>query len=348
MRLERKLIRDSQNPFEIPEQQFIKYFRLTKHLFHNLVIELRPHSVPEIRESRIPFHLRMLITLYFLSNGSYQTTIGGHNFNCVSQSVVSRSISEICTLITRHLMPQYIKFPTTFLEKSNVKENFFLKWHIRGILGAIDGTHVEIIAPFVNDLEHPPFVYINRKGKHSINVMLICDANNIIIGINARYPGSVHDAAIWQVSEIRNYLRTCYHNGDRGSFLIGDSGYGQEPWLLTPYANFEEGSPEERYNMIHKRARNVIERTNGILKSRFRCLLRHRVLNYHPAKAAYIIYSCAVLHNIAITAKLDLDDVVDENYEINENEFADPNPDINEDIHEGRRARNLYVQQNFL
>jgi len=94
--------------------------------------------------------------------------------------------------------------------------------------------------------------------------------------------------------------------------------------------------------MIHKNTRNVIERTNGTLKSRFCCLSKHRVLNYHPAKAAYIIYSCAVLHNIAIMAKLDLDN------EINENEFADPNPDINEDIHAGRRARNLYVQQNFL
>ncbi|CAL1672498.1 unnamed protein product [Lasius platythorax] len=214
---------------------------------------------------------------------------------------------------------------------------------MRGILGAIDGTHVEIIAPSVNNLEHPPFVYINRKGKHSINVMLICDANNIIIGINARYPGSVHDAAIWQVSEIRNYL----------SFLISDSGYGLEPWLLTPYANFEEGSPEEQYNMMHKSTRNVIERTNGILKSRFCCLSRHCVLNYHPAKAAYIIYSCAVLHNIAIRAKFHLDDYdeINENYEIDENdELAHPNPDVNEDIHvhAGRRIRNLYVQQNIL
>lgn len=85
MRLEINLLRDLQNPFQIPEQ-FIKNFRLTKQIFHNLVIQLKPHSTPEIRGSRIPFHLRMF-TLYFLSNGSYQTTIGGHNFNCVSQSV---------------------------------------------------------------------------------------------------------------------------------------------------------------------------------------------------------------------------------------------------------------------
>jgi len=51
--LERKVVRDSQNPFQIPEQQFIKYFRLTKHIFHNLVIQLEPHSVPKVRRSRI-------------------------------------------------------------------------------------------------------------------------------------------------------------------------------------------------------------------------------------------------------------------------------------------------------
>lgn len=91
------------------------------------MIQLR-HSALEVTRSRIPFYLRMLVTLDFLSNGSYQTTIGGHNFNCVSQSVVSRSIYEICTLITRHLMPQYIKFPTTPAEKHNAKEGFFLAY----------------------------------------------------------------------------------------------------------------------------------------------------------------------------------------------------------------------------
>jgi len=42
-------------------------------------------------------------------------------------------------------------------------------------------------------------------------------------------------------------------------------------------------------------------------------------------------------------AKLDLDDDINKNYEIKENEFADLNSDINEDIHAGKRARNLYV-----
>lgn len=48
-----------------------------------------------------------------------------------------------------------------------------------------------------------------------------------------------------------------------------------------------------------RQARMTIERVNGVLKARFRCLLKHRTLNYSPVKAAKIIYSCGVLHNIA-------------------------------------------------
>lgn len=44
---------------------------------------------------------------------------------------------------------------------------------MRGIIGAVDGTHVEIVAPPITDVLHPPVVYINRKGKYSINVMLV-------------------------------------------------------------------------------------------------------------------------------------------------------------------------------
>ncbi|GLV40063.1 uncharacterized protein CBL_02948 [Carabus blaptoides fortunei] len=134
--------------------------------------------------------------------------------------------------------------------------------------------------------------------------MLISDSDCRILAVNARYPGSVHDSAIFQMSNIRNFLRTEYENGHKSSHLIGDSGYALEPWLFTPFLNYEEGSNEVLFNNMLKSARNVIERTNGVLKGRFRCLSRHRVLNYHPATAAYIIYACCVLHNIAIKARL--------------------------------------------
>lgn len=57
-----------------------------------------------------------------MANGSYQRPVGGFNLTSVSQSTVSRAISEVCQLITRHLMPIYVKFPTSLQEKTTIKE----------------------------------------------------------------------------------------------------------------------------------------------------------------------------------------------------------------------------------
>lgn len=84
----------------------------------------------------------------------------------------------------------------------------------------------------------------------------------------------------------------------------GDSGYPLRPWLLTPILDAVPGSREEIYTRRHIQARNCIERCFGLLKSRWRCLLRHRTLHYHPVKAGKIVLACSVLHNMAVEANL--------------------------------------------
>ncbi|KAJ8938663.1 hypothetical protein NQ314_011402 [Rhamnusium bicolor] len=78
--------------------------------------------------------------------------------------------------------------------------------------------------------------------------------------------------------------------------MKGDSGYPLQPWLLTPIENAEPNSPEGRYTRQHILARNVIERCFGLLKQRFRYLLKQRVLHYTPQRAARIC--CLVLSYI--------------------------------------------------
>ncbi|XP_017493548.1 PREDICTED: putative nuclease HARBI1 isoform X3 [Rhagoletis zephyria] len=101
-----------------------------------------------------------------------------------------------------------------------------------------------------------------------MNAMLICDSNMIIRAVDSRYPGASHDSFVWNVSNARQYFLQEYENGDRSSRLLGDSGY----------------------------ARNIIERTIGVLKSRFRCL--QRTLHYQPKKVVKIVNVCCALHNI--------------------------------------------------
>lgn len=82
--------------------------------------------------------------------------------------------------------------------------------------------------------------------------------------------------------------------------ILGDSGYPQRPWLMTPFMAVNPGTPEAVYNQKHMTARVVIENTFGRLKNRWRCLSKDRVLHYKPAKCAQIIQACCVLHNIAL------------------------------------------------
>ena len=100
--------------------------------------------------------------------------------------------------------------------------------------------------------------------------------------------------------------------------FLGDSGYSLRPWLLTPLAN-PQGRAEEIYNERHKTIRSLIERCNGVLKMRFRCLLKHRFLHYHPTVCSKIINACALLHNMCIDANIELEEI---DYAVNVDEFG--------------------------
>ena len=165
------------------------------------------------------------------------------------------------------------------------------------------------------------------------------------MALNAKFPGSCHDSAIWITSPVRIHL--IQSNNPRScNWLIGDSGYPLEPWLLTPISN-PQTRKEELFNKTQIKARNTVERAFGVLKTRFRCLHKHRTLHYSPQKAAIIIYSCAILHNILIdnaVAIEDLDDIIeyDETDETEEN--IENLSEIGDNyLQEGRRMRNEYV-----
>ena len=58
--------------------------------------------------------------------------------------------------------------------------------------GAIDGTHIPIIAPTESRT-----VYVNRKGFHSVIVQAVVDSNYLFRDVVVGWPGSVHNARIF-------------------------------------------------------------------------------------------------------------------------------------------------------
>lgn len=113
----------------------------------------------------------------------------------------------------------------------------------------------------------------------------------------------------------------------RDVFLLGDSGYPLEIWLMTPFLN--PSSPaEEIFNRKHRSARNVVERCFGVMKSRFRMI--HQTggtLCYSPEKSAMIVIAIAVLHNICMKFNMDLPPI--DNF--NDSDDDDPQPTRSQD-----------------
>ncbi|KAJ1112943.1 hypothetical protein NDU88_001203 [Pleurodeles waltl] len=130
-----------------------------------------------------------------------------------------------------------------------------------------------------------------------MNVQMVCLADQYISQVNAMFPGSVHDAYILRNSSIPYVMGQLQRHW---VWLLGDSGYHNLSWLLTPVRN-PRTRAEERYSEAHGRTRRVIKCTFGLLKARFRCLhMTGGSLFYSPRKVCQIIIACSLLHNLAL------------------------------------------------
>lgn len=111
---------------------------------------------------------------------------------------------------------------------------------------------------------------------------------------------------------------------------------------MTPILNAAQGSQEDLYTKRQIQSRNCIERCFGLLKARWRCLLRHRTLHYHPKVASKIVLACCVLHNITINAQIPLPNYMAEQQEDGDELFdaqADPTDELSTNQNELVRGR---------
>ncbi|CAG9571525.1 unnamed protein product [Danaus chrysippus] len=189
---------------------------------------LRDRSNPfDLGDEEFRIYFRILAAVRFYAVGSYQRCVG-QDYNIVlAQRTVSKVVKEVSHAIVHRLLNVYIKFSSTTEERRAVASGFQAAHGLPDCLGCIDCTHIAIVTPHNNDANDPPIGLLN---------------------VNARFPGSTHDQHIFNRSVVKDEMMRLVDGRIRKYYLIGDSGYSKQSYMLTPVLpSPPEGSPEYRY-----------------------------------------------------------------------------------------------------
>ena len=154
-------------------------YRFPKNVLLDLCRDLGPMLARDTRRTNaIPVHIQLLSTLGFLAIGTFQHEVG--DISGISQPSMSRTMPAVLDAIIS-LAPNYIQFPYRDPQQAEIKWGFHAIARFPNIIGAIDCTHIAIKAQSTNKF--------NRKGFHSVNVQIVCDANLSLLNVVAQWPG---------------------------------------------------------------------------------------------------------------------------------------------------------------
>ncbi|EPB74155.1 transposase, IS4 family [Ancylostoma ceylanicum] len=203
---------------------------------------------------------KLSISMNFFDSASIQRKTYGY-----SQATVSRVIAEVSDVLYSW-REEFIHWP----DEDRLAETRMAG--IPEVVGAMDGTHIKIIAPVVDEDS-----YVNREDYHSLNLSIISDANQRIIWASAKYPGRVF-------KESRIYRE--FQQREKTRIILGDSAYGAKSFPLKPILRANRTPAEDRYTNAVCAGRAVVERAIGALKRQF--FMLHLELRYEPEHCAKI------------------------------------------------------------
>uniref|UniRef100_UPI00398E9A59 putative nuclease HARBI1 n=1 Tax=Pristiophorus japonicus TaxID=55135 RepID=UPI00398E9A59 len=292
----RRQYRTRRSYLDMSEADCVKRLHFRREVVTEICDMVRADLQPRSRRTTaLSVEVKVTAALSFYASGSFQATTG--DVCAISQRAIHTCIYQVTAALYAR-RNDFINFPMTAQAIHERAMGFFRIAGFPKVQGCIDCTHVALRAP-VEDSEQ----YRNRKGFHSINVQLVCDDKQRIMSVDARYPGSTHDAFILRDSILSDMFE---QQPEGQSWLLGDKGYGQTTWLMTPL-RVTRTETDRQYNMAHIATHSIIESAIGILKQRFRCLDHSGgQLQYSPEMVGHFTVVCCMLHNLAIMRQQEL------------------------------------------
>lgn len=330
----------------MPDRQFEANFRISREIFNLVVEKMKTHH----HFKRSPRHLKttycprlyLATTLFRLAYGMPCQQVG-ERFG-VSKGFVVKAAQLTLPAVIETMGDEWVGglAPQTDAEYKAAAALMSRNGTavFPGAFAALDVTHVRVVAyKWGAGLKKENF--IDRKAVASISCQVwdrcarvhacpppwhahaptitcpvsslqcVVNGNMQFIDVAAGNSGNAHDSTILKHSKLGEFADTDIPGG---YYIIADQGYPRKRWLVTPFPErIKEKSHTalREFNYRLSSVRMVIERTFGVLKSRFRALLHGFVAGHVDDFSDWFMFAC-ILHNICRDRKLGVPDEPEE------------------------------------
>ena len=172
---------------------------------------------------------------------------------------------------------------------------------LRGAIGAIDGWLVKIQRPWkIRDNVKDPASFFSRKGFYALNVQCMVDDRKRVLWSSFSHRGSSHDSTCFRESCFYKHILKPLQNKlfALSFFILGDSAYAIESFILPPYDNAKSKSAEDAFNFYQSSIRITVECAFGEIDRRWGIFWSP--IAYSLKNTALICKGAMHLHNFLV------------------------------------------------
>ncbi|XP_055859182.1 putative nuclease HARBI1 [Episyrphus balteatus] len=274
------------------DDEFLQHFRVSRKTAKGITQKFAAsrHFKKRSKSSRkkpISAQLHCLSFLWYAGNKKSYREVS--NLFKMSPSTAYRCQTAFLEFLV-DISSQYIKMPSTNVEKSKNCRGFTKVAGLDYVLGCIDECKIQLRT------QTHPSILLNRQGPSSITLQAICDADTRFLNVFVETTGKTHESGIFKTSYmVKDFPKVCgsrYH-------ILGYAGYPLREYLLTPYPDNADLTPKQKiFNKKHCQTMVKIDNCFQLLKQRFRQLTG---LDCFPSmRISKFVLACCVLHNLCI------------------------------------------------
>jgi hypothetical protein len=208
----------------------------------------------------------------------------------VGVSSVHGIVLEFCQVLKEICRDVFIRWPSPS-QMQVINENFETLHGIPYVVGAIHDSHILIIAP-----EEHTADYYCRKKFYFVLLQAVIDHSCCFWDYDIGWCDSIHDYNLFCKSHKDKY---CLSEKLLRYALLEDVACQPRPWMFTPYLGSKDGfiCEQEHWNFIQSSSRMCVERAFGILKLRWKILLKMMDCQLRHVTACLILHNLTIMHN---------------------------------------------------